>query len=147
MSATKSNGTKFLKGVKGIANHPYFNLDDYKRRLQVLRIVTSGSNQQEFADFIDVPVKRWANYERGYPVPREIGFILVEKIKGVSVDWIWFGWDKNLSPEFKKKLADAEAINDKHQQALQELAKVQKLVEQTRPGSGLTVGKRKAPRR
>lgn len=92
-----------MKAIKG------FDTAAYRQRLQLLREIVSGENQQEFAERLGIPFKRWNNYERGYPVPRETAFILMDKIKGLSVEWIWFGMTGNLSADFERKIKAAEA--------------------------------------
>jgi transcriptional regulator with XRE-family HTH domain len=86
-----------------------FIVEEYKERLKMLREIVSGENQQDFADRIGIPFKRWNNYERGYPIPRETAFILMEKFKGVSVEWIWFGMEGNLSTDFRQRILALEA--------------------------------------
>jgi transcriptional regulator with XRE-family HTH domain len=86
-----------------------FIVEEYKERLKMLREIVSGENQQDFADRIGIPFKRWNNYERGYPIPRETAFILMEKFKGVSLEWIWFGMEGNLSTDFRQRILALEA--------------------------------------
>jgi hypothetical protein len=102
-----------------------FNKDAYRRRLRLLREIYSGDNQVEFAKRLGIPYKRWSNYELGYPVPRETAWIIMEKCKGTSVEWLWFGITGNLSTEFKQKLRAVEATNEALQQAAQELERAQ----------------------
>jgi transcriptional regulator with XRE-family HTH domain len=135
--------SKFLDTVAGIDGFKHFDLEAYKRRLVLLRVIASGASQQAFADLLGMPVKRWANYERGFPVPREAAFMLVHKFPGLSIEWVWFGWTAHLSPEFQKKIEKAEASTAEHQSALAQLAEAQKKVEQTRPGTSAPA-KRKA---
>lgn len=47
--------------------------------------------QTEFAISLDIEVKRWNNYLRGYPLPYEAANILVRKIPGVTYNWLWHG--------------------------------------------------------
>lgn len=99
------------------------DVKEYVFRLKVLRRVIADDNQIEFASRIGIDMKRWNNYERGYPVPREVAFILIKKFPGLSVEWIWFGWTGNLSPSFKKKIEDAEVIERQHRDAQKALKK------------------------
>lgn len=86
-----------------------FKVADYQRRLRILREIVSGENQQEFAERLGIPFKRWNNYERGYPVPRETAFLLIDKFRGISVEWLWFGMTGNLSEAFAEKIRVLEA--------------------------------------
>lgn len=107
-----------------------FDVDGYQRRLRLLREIISGENQLDFAKRLGVPFKRWSNYERGYPVPRETAFLLMKKFPGISVEWVWFGMEGNLSQFYVKKireaqthekeLADAQRAYDKAQKKLQD---------------------------
>lgn len=81
-----------------------FNIDAYKQRLRLLREIIAGANQTEFAERLGIEFKRWSNYERGYPVPRETAFLLMEKFPGISVEWIWFGMTGNLSTYYRDKI-------------------------------------------
>lgn len=81
---------------------------DFHARLKMIREIESGDSQQAFADKIGIELKRWNNFECGYPLPREVGVILVKQLQGMSFDWILFGWDKNLSVEWRRKIAAAE---------------------------------------
>lgn len=77
---------------------------DYVERLQLLREIISGDSQRDFAQKIGIDLKRWNNFERGFPVPRDVAIMIVDNIPGVSVDWIWFGWPNNLSQEMQTKI-------------------------------------------
>lgn len=111
--------------MKKITGHG-FDREAYRRRLRLLRQIYSGENQIEFAKRLDIPFKRWSNYERGYPVPRETAWILMEKCDGVSVEWLWFGITGNLSSEFKQKLRSAEAREIALSEAEAELERAKK---------------------
>jgi hypothetical protein len=123
-----------------------FDTAAYQERLRLLREIIAGENQSDFAKRLGIPFKRWSNYERGYPVPRETAFLIVSAFPGMSVEWIWWGWDGNLSKEFKAKIATAEA----HQE---EIAAAQRAVDQAAEKLRLVAAKRKkairssAPRR
>lgn len=96
------------------------NVEAYIRRLRILREVVCGSSdisQQEFADRLGIDMKRWNNYERGYPVPREIAFMLHNEFPGVSIEWIWFGNPNNLSPQYRQKIDAIEAADRDLRQA------------------------------
>ena len=83
--------------------------DDYKYRLRLLREIISGENQAEFAARVGVPFKRWNTYERGYPIPRETAWLLLEQFEGITVEWLWFGWTTHLSPQFQKRIKEVES--------------------------------------
>ena len=61
-------------------------------RLQVLQEATSpGATQTAFAVKVGIEVKRWNNYLRGLPLPREAATILVRKFPGITYEWLWHG--------------------------------------------------------
>ena len=105
-----------------------FVLEDYQRRLRILRQIISGENQQDFAERLGIDMKRWNNYERGYPVPREIAFLLMDKFPGISVEWIWFGMTGNLSQHYAKLIAEIDQADREHAKAERDLVRAQERV-------------------
>lgn len=95
----------------------------------MLREIISGDNQQQFADRLGIDMKRWSNYERGFPVSREIGFLLMEKFPGISVEWVWFGMTGNLSEHYLKRIAALENIEREQRQAQKRLEQAAAQVE------------------
>jgi transcriptional regulator with XRE-family HTH domain len=93
-----------------------FDVAAYQARLRLLREIISGESQADFAKRLGIPVKRWSNYERGYPVPRETAWALREKFQ-VSVEWIWWGWEANMPPRLLAKINVAQ----KHEKELSAL--------------------------
>lgn len=72
--------------------------DDYKERVRLLRWTIQGDSQKEFAQKLGISGERWNNYERGFPVSREVCFTLFERIDGFSSDWLYFGLDTLREP-------------------------------------------------
>jgi transcriptional regulator with XRE-family HTH domain len=93
-----------------------FDVAAYQARLRLLREMISGENQADFARRLGIPVKRWSNYERGYPVPRETAWALKDRFK-VSVEWIWWGWEANMPAPLLARLKTAQ----KHEKELSAL--------------------------
>lgn len=114
-----------MKKIKGFEK----DADAYKARLRLLREVVAAGSQQVFADKIGIDMKRWNNYERGYPIPREIAFLLREKLKEPLAEWLWWGLDKHLSPQFRASLKIAEQRAAARAKAEAELAEAKKQVE------------------
>jgi transcriptional regulator with XRE-family HTH domain len=95
-----------------------FKVEDYKHRLALLReIISGGEGQAEFAAKVGIPFKRWNSYERGYPIPRETAFLLLQKFDGISVEWLWFDMRGNLSEEFLRKLQEVEDLHRQRDEA------------------------------
>lgn len=85
---------------------------DYKDRVVLVRIAECGESQQEFADKIGIDMKRWNNYERGFPLPRDVAFLLWEKLD-LSIEWLWFGSERSLTADWKRKLKAAQRDREK----------------------------------
>jgi transcriptional regulator with XRE-family HTH domain len=108
-----------------------FDIAAYQYRLKLLRQIISGENQQDFAERLGVPFKRWNNYERGYPVPRETAFALMSKFPGISIEWLWFGMTGNLSEFYLNRIRAAEQADREHAKAVKALDKAQSKVKET----------------
>jgi transcriptional regulator with XRE-family HTH domain len=91
-----------------------FNKHAYQRRLKMLRRIY-GMNQTEFARFVGIAYKKWNHYERGFPVSRESIFILHQKLRGFSADWLWFG----VEADFEQMLEQSEELRAKRRQRTQ----------------------------
>ena len=111
-----------MKQVKGFEKYKA----GYKVRLAILKEITDADSQQAIASKLGIAMKRWNNYERGYPIPREIAFILREKLPGMSAEWLWFGDEGNLSPQFKKKITKHRSQGEARAQAIKELQLAEK---------------------
>lgn len=79
-------------------------------RLSVLRQAVAGENQTAFAIRLGIEVKRWNNFERGFSLSKEIAFLLVQKIPGVTLDWLWLGNESGLPLKLQMELAEAEKL-------------------------------------
>lgn len=81
------------------------------RRLHILRQYVSGSDhgsKARFAATIGIEYKRWNNFERGYPLPRDMAIHLVKAVHGLTLDWIYLGREDGLSIALQRALAEAE---------------------------------------
>ncbi len=76
-------------------------------RLKALRYMIAGDNQTTFAAQMGIEVKRWNNFERGSPLSKEIAFLLVQKIPGLTLDWLFLGREDGLTRTRQLELADA----------------------------------------
>jgi transcriptional regulator with XRE-family HTH domain len=102
-----------------------FIVEDYKHRLALLREIISGENQADFAARVGIPFKRWNSYERGYPIPRETAFLLLQKFEGVSVEWLWFGMEGNLSKDFLRRIVEVEKLHRQRDEAARVIEQAQ----------------------
>lgn len=80
------------------------------RRLRVLRYSVAGGDQgaqSRFAIQMKVEPKRWNNYERGYPLPRDMAVHLVRRVPGLTTDWLWLGIEDGMPGRLQRELAEA----------------------------------------
>jgi DNA-binding XRE family transcriptional regulator len=75
----------------------------YILRVRAMRRMV-GMNQKEFTAHIGIPYKRWNHYENGFPMPREAAWVLYEKFRWWSSDWMYFGDESALSKNIRKAL-------------------------------------------
>ncbi len=59
-----------------------------------------------FAAFLGIPSSRWNNLENGFPLSKEVAFLLVRRISGLSLDWLWFGKTDGLSYRIGHRLGE-----------------------------------------
>jgi len=79
----------------------------YIRRLCIFREIF-GDNQTEISQRIGIEYKRWSNLERGYPMSRDLAWLLHKRLPGVSTDWFWFGKMDGLSAYYREQIPLAE---------------------------------------
>jgi hypothetical protein len=75
-------------------------------RLVRLRESMGYPTATAFAVFLDIGQQRWANYENGYPLSREIVFRLVQSIPGLTSDWLYFGATGGLPVDLARRLGE-----------------------------------------
>lgn len=75
-------------------------------RLKRLRAALDFPTSTAFAAFIGVSVQRWNAFENGAPLSREVAFRLVQKISGLSLDWLYFGKTEALPLELARRLGE-----------------------------------------
>jgi hypothetical protein len=114
-----------LKHIDGV------ELGAYLHRLRLLREIISGDNQADFARRLGIPPKRWNNYERGFPLSREIAFMIWKKFPGMSPEWIWFGAVGNLSKYYRERIKAAELLERETEANRLALEKAQKKFKDT----------------
>lgn len=77
------------------------------QRMKAVRYLIAGDNQTIFAKKIGLEVKRWNNFERGSPLSKEIALLLVQKIPGLTTDWLFLGREDGLPRARQQELQDA----------------------------------------
>lgn len=74
------------------------------RRLRHLRKSLGYEYASTFARSLGIQDNRWNNLENGYPLSKEIAFLLVRKISGLSLDWLYYGKTDGLSERLGQRL-------------------------------------------
>jgi hypothetical protein len=75
-------------------------------RLKRLRLAYGFETSTAFAAFLDIGFQRWNAFENGAPLSREVAFLLVRKISGLSLDWLYFGKTEALPLELARRLGE-----------------------------------------
>lgn len=76
------------------------------KRLRHLRQMRGYRHGNTFAAFLGIPSTRWNNLENGYPLSKEVAFLLVRKVPGLSLDWLYFGKTDGLSIRLARQLGE-----------------------------------------
>jgi transcriptional regulator with XRE-family HTH domain len=77
-------------------------------RLKRLRETLGYPTGAGFARFLGVETTRWNNFENGKPLSREIVFLLVRTVPGLTSDWLYFGRSNGLPLELARRLGELE---------------------------------------
>ncbi len=75
-------------------------------RLVRLRNAMGYPTASAFAAFLKISQQRWANFENGFPLSREIIFLLVQSVPGLTSDWLYFGKPDGLSLDLARRLGE-----------------------------------------
>jgi hypothetical protein len=76
------------------------------RRLKLLREAMHFSTAASFAAYLGISDRRWNNFEVGKPLSREVAMLIVRKIPGISLDWLYRGRQEGLSFEMGVRLGE-----------------------------------------
>lgn len=88
-------------------------MTDIPTRLKILRFMVAGNNQTAFAVRMGFGVKNWNNFERGHGLSKEAAIQLVQKVPGLTLDWLYLGKLDGLPLRLRDDLEEAAAaLND-----------------------------------
>lgn len=73
-------------------------------RLKRLRTAFGYATVPAFAVLLRVEPKRWYNFENGFPLSRDMAILLVQRIPGLTLDWIYLGRADGLPIELARRL-------------------------------------------
>jgi transcriptional regulator with XRE-family HTH domain len=76
------------------------------RRLRHLRKSLGYEYANTFARSLGIQDNRWTNLENGFPLSKEIAFLLVRKVSGLSLDWLYYGRTDGLSERLGQRLGE-----------------------------------------
>jgi hypothetical protein len=76
------------------------------RRLRHLREALDYQHGNAFARYLGIQDARWYNLENGYPLSKEVAFLLVQKVSGLSLDWLYYGRTDGLSKSLGQRLGE-----------------------------------------
>lgn len=80
--------------------------DPQAQRLTRLREVMGYATDTAWAAYLEIPVQRWSNVVNGLPVSRDLAFRLVQKVPGLTLDWIYFGKSEGLPLGLARQLGE-----------------------------------------
>lgn len=75
------------------------------KRLVLLR-KSHATTATAFAMWLGITTQRWNNFENGMPLSKEVAILLVRKIHGLTLDYVFFGRTDGLSLELARKLGE-----------------------------------------
>lgn len=82
---------------------------DQMQRLKRLREI-SGMNQLAFAAYLGISPPRWNNYEtQGLPLSVDVAMRLIQRIPGLTLDWLYLGKADGLPLQLARKLEESKA--------------------------------------
>jgi len=81
-------------------------IDDQARRLKTLREALGYPSASGFANFLGIGATRYGNFENGTPLSREVVFLLVQSVPGLTSDWLYFGKPGGLPVDLARRLGE-----------------------------------------
>lgn len=79
------------------------------QRLRRLRQAEGFNVAADFAENLGITPSRWNNFEVGYPLSRSVARLLMQRMPGLSLDWLEHGRTDGLSLAMARKLGEMPA--------------------------------------
>jgi transcriptional regulator with XRE-family HTH domain len=76
-------------------------------RLRILRKAEGYDTARAFADFLGISPARYGNIEAGHPLSIEVAQLIVSKVSGMSLDWLYNNVDLALPHSLRQRLMAA----------------------------------------
>ena len=73
-------------------------------RLRRLRAAYDYRTASSFAAFVQIPVTTYNEFENGAPLSRQAAFKIVQRIPGMTLDWLYFGKPDGLPLDVARRL-------------------------------------------
>lgn len=77
------------------------------KRLIAVREST-GRNQAAFAEWLGLSPQHWGAMEKRAPLSKEVALLLVRKIPGLTLDWLFLGNTSGLTLDLAARLDQAQ---------------------------------------
>jgi len=73
-------------------------------RLRRLRDAYGYKTASSFAVFVQIPVTTYNEFENGAPLSRQAAFKIVQRLPGVTLDWLYFAKPEGLPLDVARRL-------------------------------------------
>lgn len=77
------------------------------KRLRTLRLAEGYETALSFAEFLGISPARYGNIEAGSNLSIEVAQLIVKKVPGASLDWLYNGKEEALPLGLRQRLASA----------------------------------------
>jgi len=94
--------------------------DPIPQRLRAIRIAQGFDQANDFATMLGVTPNRYGNIEAGSSeLSKEIAFLIVEKVPGLTLDWLFLKSRDGLNPALHQRLEVAAVqVAEEHRHRL-----------------------------
>ncbi|MCK1501469.1 helix-turn-helix transcriptional regulator [Bradyrhizobium sp. 188] len=73
-------------------------------RLKALRLAYGYAEAAAFARFLDIPIQTYSRFENGGRLSLSAGLVLVRRIPGITLDYLYFGKPDGLPLDVARRL-------------------------------------------
>ncbi|MET4238560.1 helix-turn-helix transcriptional regulator [Bradyrhizobium sp. RT10b] len=96
--------------VPGMVNKPASGANKpIPKRLRTLRIAEGYETALSFANHLGISPARYGNIEAGSNLSIEVAQLIVKKVPGASLDWLYNGKEEALPLGLRQRLGSVEA--------------------------------------
>lgn len=81
---------------------------DQAARLRRLQALLGHETDSGFATWLGISQQRWSNFLNGKPLSHEIAVALVQRVPGLTLDWLHFGEAGGLTLELARRLGELD---------------------------------------